>query len=468
METNKEKFLKNPIVHPKTNDPVEIGSKTYIKLTDRYGYPKIKSPITGSKIAIGKITYNKLIKDGMTQDYLLSLLNINENKNLNDNVININNDMAQILPNDLLYEISKHMLINELLKLCIINKQFNQICENNRNLSIYRNAIKHKTLACGYSNTFLIKNNKLYGIGSNAHGQIGTGFQSKGSGISLKEMIVPNNYIPLSVACGNNHTLVITTGGLYGCGWNTSGQLTGYERHYLSLTKIETPGKVLSIACSENTSYIITTEGLYYTGHLVNNVHEFKKLDIDNPVMVTCSNTHTAVITADGVYWFGHMPQDGKLYLKQLININNVLNVACGSGYTIILTTHGLYGIGQNSFGQLGIGNRSNYESNPVLIPINDVKYISCQYLTTFILTMDGSVYTCGINPRITIDETYYLLLPTKTSLTGVVNIVSSHEHTIFQKEDGSYCGVGSDYHHQQGKSSNNGVIRKDLFIVNK
>jgi hypothetical protein len=81
-------------------------------------------------------------------------------------------------------------------------------------------------------------------------------------------------------------------------------------------------------------------------------------------------------------------------------------------------------------------------------------------------LMMDGTVYTCGQNPNITKDKYYYLLLPTQTSLTNVKNIVSSHEHTIFQKEDGSYDGIGSDYHHQIGKHSNKkGILKNNLFL---
>jgi hypothetical protein len=50
-------------------------------LTKRYGYPKIKSPVSGSKIAVGKVTYYKLIKEGMSENYLLSLLHINDVNN---------------------------------------------------------------------------------------------------------------------------------------------------------------------------------------------------------------------------------------------------------------------------------------------------------------------------------------------------------------------------------------------------
>lgn len=393
----------------------------------------------------------------MSQDDLLSLLNP-------DIIQDIPKTELKPMPNDILYEISTHLSISELLSFCMINKQFNTFCLKNENLNILRQNIGYKTLACGYNNTVFIKNDKLYGIGSNAHGQIGIGVQSKGYGISLKEMDVPDT--PLSVSCGSYHTAVLTTGGLYVCGRNHCGQLTGYERHYLTLTKIETPGKVLSVSCQDDTTYIITTKGLYYTGRLVNNKHEFTRIDIKNPLMVSCSNSHVAVMTAEGVHLIGYHKQDGQ-YREEFIPIDNVLDVSCGTGYTLILSISGLYGIGNNSYGQLGIGIKSDYESL-TLIPIDNVKHMSCQYLTSFILLTDGTVYQCGENKqKLTTSKDYYITLPTKTLLTDVINVVSSHEHTIFLK-DGSYHGVGSDYHHQIGKhtSKDRDVLRSNLYQV--
>lgn len=169
--TRKQRFLHNPTIHPKTNKTITIGDVTYHKLAKKYGYPKIKSPVTQAKIAIGKGTYNKLIKEGMSEAYLLSLLNptIEQSTQSTNELIN--------LPNDMYYEIMKHLKTHELLNLCKTNKNLNQYCKN-KNLNILIDNMKRK-VACGYSNTFIIKDSKLYGIGSNSHGQIGIGVQSK-------------------------------------------------------------------------------------------------------------------------------------------------------------------------------------------------------------------------------------------------------------------------------------------------
>lgn len=464
MESNKQKFLKNPTVNPKNNKPIKIGDKTYNQLTEKYGYPKFKSPVTGSKIAVGKITYNNLIKNGMSEDYLLSLLNedikINDINNRQHKIDDkeINNDINISLPSDMYGEMIKHMKTIDLLQFCLVNKQINQLCTFNQNLNILRKTLGYKTLACGYANTFIIKNDKLYGIGANNHGQIGIGVQSKGYGIAMKEMNIPSNHKPLSVACGHHHMVVLTTGGLYGAGRNHHSQLTGTERHFLTLTKLKTPGKVLSIACSDETTYIITDEGLFYVGQNIasfdEKVYKFTKMEINDPLNVVCSNTHTTVLTKNGVYWFGRMRRDGQVYSPELINISNdILHISNGTGYTMILTTDGLYGVGANHSGQLGIGYKSDFENNPVLVPIDNVVQTSCQFDTTFMLKSDGNVYMAGENRYNSSVGGYYILLPTKMNLDHITNIVSSHEHTIFQEGE-LYHGYGSSYHNQLGTGS--------------
>lgn len=290
-------------------------------------------------------------------------------------------------------------------------------------------------------------------------------------------MIIPHK--PLSVSCGKDYTLVLTTGGLYGCGRNHHGQLTGQEKHYLTLTKINIPVKngsiqkesipyeVISIACTDRTSYIITTEGLYYAGYNQidgKNVDQFTKM-MDNVIMISCSDSHTTVLTTEGLYWFGNMRGDARPQPPQYVNIddiNDILDINCGTNYTMVLTTTGLYGFGANYNGQLGVGMVSSYEEKPLLCNISNVKHVSCRFDTTFILTNDGSVYVCGTNNLIKKRE-YRLVNPTPLALTNITNIVSSHEHTIFVEKD-KYHGYGSNYHNQLSYAAKTG-ISKNLFF---
>ncbi len=74
METDKQKFHKNPNVNPETGKFIKIGGQTYQKLNKKYGVPQIKSPKTGKSIAVGKIAYQKLLSEGYTEKELLNIL----------------------------------------------------------------------------------------------------------------------------------------------------------------------------------------------------------------------------------------------------------------------------------------------------------------------------------------------------------------------------------------------------------
>ena len=77
----KEQFKMLPTINPKTGEEVQIGSKEYYVLVHKYGKPnKIKSPESHKMISVGKIAYNKLIKQGYTDKNLLL------NEPLNNNI----------------------------------------------------------------------------------------------------------------------------------------------------------------------------------------------------------------------------------------------------------------------------------------------------------------------------------------------------------------------------------------------
>nr|KAF6436324.1 retinitis pigmentosa GTPase regulator [Rousettus aegyptiacus] len=80
-------------------------------------------------------------------------------------------------------------------------------------------------LACGDEHTAIITgNNKLYMFGSNNWGQLGLGSRSTVSKPTCVKALKPEKV--KFAACGRNHTLVLTEGGkVYAAGGNNEGQL---------------------------------------------------------------------------------------------------------------------------------------------------------------------------------------------------------------------------------------------------
>ena len=81
-----------------------------------------------------------------------------------------------------------------------------------------------------------------------------------------------------------------------------------------------------------------------------------------------------------------------------------IVSIKCGGTHTMFLTNNGkVYGCGNNTNGELGLGNMEIGPLTPTLVdtsPINTLKIsaIACGVNHTIFLTNDGKVYGCGIN----------------------------------------------------------------------
>ena len=77
--------------------------------------------------------------------------------------------------------------------------------------------------ACGQNfSIFYTENNELYAVGSNADGRCGISHNGGSATPTLAEF--PKTKVIKSIACGNNHSLVLTTEGhVYSTGMNDQG-----------------------------------------------------------------------------------------------------------------------------------------------------------------------------------------------------------------------------------------------------
>lgn len=134
---------------------------------------------------------------------------------------------------------------------------------------------------------------------------------------------------------------------------------------------------------------------------------------------VTCGAGHTLVLMENGsVYGFG-MNAQGQLGLGRDDDDSRVIvepvRVPCfdetskmctaistGIGHSCFLMNDGtIMGTGMNSFGQLGLGDRSaRFAPEQVAFDFDksDVKHISCGGGHTLVCTAQGNIFTCGSN----------------------------------------------------------------------
>ncbi|XP_027024441.1 retinitis pigmentosa GTPase regulator b isoform X2 [Tachysurus fulvidraco] len=254
-------------------------------------------------------------------------------------------------------------------------------------------------LACGDEHTSLItENGKLFMFGSNNWGQLGLGEKiSVNKPTCVKAL--KSEKVKL-VACGRTHTLVYTSSSnLYAAGGNNEGQLglgDFVDRTSFQLVEFFTKrGPIKMLAAGSNTSAAITQDGALFT---------FGERDGGKLGLSTSQAPNHRV------------PQ-------QVEGISDpVLQVACGGGHTLALTEKNLYSFGLGQFGQLGHGTFTFESRLPKEVEHfrkGRVKHIACGENHSAVLTGCGSKPSAGIQVFGRSLETLWFLLAFGTSMMG-------------------------------------------------
>ncbi|XP_050667406.1 probable E3 ubiquitin-protein ligase HERC4 isoform X2 [Leptidea sinapis] len=129
-----------------------------------------------------------------------------------------------------------------------------------------RNVIQ---IACGsYHSIALTNNGELYAWGANSYGQCGLGTVSKKE--TTPKQITSLIGVPIAfVACGSNHTFVLSkSGAVFGFGKNSHGQLGLQDREsrcYPTHLKTLRSVKVCHISCGDDFTAFLTLDGGVFT-----------------------------------------------------------------------------------------------------------------------------------------------------------------------------------------------------------
>ncbi|KAF7994791.1 hypothetical protein HCN44_004263 [Aphidius gifuensis] len=124
-------------------------------------------------------------------------------------------------------------------------------------------------ISCGLKHVIALTNNsELYAWGSNSDGQLGLG--SNISSTSKPILISTLSSVPISfITCGGYHTIVVTkSGGIYGWGRNTFGQIgVNNTTNVLLPCQLRTlrNTRVRYVSCGENFTAFLTIDGGVFT-----------------------------------------------------------------------------------------------------------------------------------------------------------------------------------------------------------
>jgi len=330
-------------------------------------------------------------------------------------------------------------------------------------------------VSCGAVHTIvLMTDGSAYGCGYNGEGQLGDGTTTDRS--TLTPMTNTTGKTPLLVSCGDNHTIVLMTdGSIYGCGYNSNGQLgdgTTTDKSTLTPMTNNTGKTPKSVTCGGSHTIVLMTDGSLYgcgnnfygqldDGTLVDKstLTPMTNTTGKTPVLVSCGGNYTIVLMTDGSIYgcgynaFGQLGIYDKSTLTQMTNTTGKtpVLVSCGGNYTIVLMTDGsIYGCGYNAFGQLGDGTNVNKSTlTPMTIPTGKTPVlVSCSNYTIVLMT-DGSIYGCGNNFYGQLGDgttTNRTTLTQMTNTTGKTpkSVSCGGYHTIVLMTDGSVYGCGN------------------------
>lgn len=184
--------------------------------------------------------------------------------------------------------------------------------------------------------------------------------------------LIETHYLPevtSVLACGKQHTAVITQDGLLVKGSNFYGQLglseqeTPIDRWYDSpLTD------VISVWSGAYHTMILKVDGLYACGN-----NEFGALGLESRLLVR------------------------RIFEPKKVNLPQVLSVGCGLHHTLFITVDGLFGTGRNTNGQLGTPAASRVYV-PLRVDIEEpASAVACGEHYSLVLSETGNVYHSGL-----------------------------------------------------------------------
>lgn len=262
-----------------------------------------------------------------------------------------------------------------------------------------------KNADVGLNNIYFIDNrNRLYGLGSNSHGQLGR--DNFGGNFDAPKYIDSD---VTSVSAGKNYLMYIKNDfTLWGLGENFHLQIhPEFVSEFIYPQKAGE--KIKKVICSNYFTLFIDTENnLFGMGSNHNNRFGVKDMNGINSIE--------------------------KPYLIK----ENIEDFAIGEDFLLLLDNKGvLFGSGINSNGQLNSKPSEYYYREPIgpKIITKNVRKIAAGKAHSLILKIDGSLWSCGSNSSGQLgDGTFYQSNELIKINSKVRDIFSSSEHSLILK----------------------------------
>ncbi|EKX40966.1 hypothetical protein GUITHDRAFT_46944, partial [Guillardia theta CCMP2712] len=312
----------------------------------------------------------------------------------------------------------------------------------------------------------------VYSWGKNKYGQLGLGHTNNvplPTGIlSLSDPLNRKNV--RSIGAGKSHSAVIAEDGdvyTWGRGWE--GQLghdvvTEIELEPHIVPKMENRGSS-AVACGRNHTVVVTDNGLIYTwgenkagqlgtGDLKSSnspVLIDSALNLPSVLSIACGEFHTVAICIEGTIWSWGRNQCGQLghgntktcyFPTQVVGMAKkiCIRAACGGQHTLVLTdANKIYAWGSNAYGQLGLNRSDKAVLQPDIVDHlrrSGACHVLCGYSHSMALMKNEQIYTWGRNDCGQLGLGHYTHSPVPELVTAlrsvrVQQIACGYDHCV-------------------------------------
>jgi alpha-tubulin suppressor-like RCC1 family protein len=287
-------------------------------------------------------------------------------------------------------------------------------------------------VASSHYHTLVYRKGTLYGSGRNQEGQLGLGHKNNQTAPQVIRLPNQDEEEVISIVAGEDHTIVSCTNSLYSFGDNTFGQLglgkVSSSRTEVTPQRINLPpaqhiaaGHAHTIVSCSNQLYGFgsNTQGELGLGDKINKTPLPLRIILPEEgkiKSIAAGNNHTLVLYENGQLWGFGDNSEGELGLGDisaqrtprriiLPKGETVMSIATGRRHTLALCKNSenstiLYGFGVNSEGQLGLGHTVGQKTpQPIPLPKEEqAAFIAAALSHSFVLCKSGTLYAFGDN----------------------------------------------------------------------
>ncbi|MBS4032110.1 MAG: hypothetical protein KGZ63_11930 [Clostridiales bacterium] len=148
--------------------------------------------------------------------------------------------------------------------------------------------------------------------------------------------------------------------------------------------------------------------------------------------------------------------------------VSDVKQVAASNNHTLILLNDGtVLAAGRNDFGQLGMGDFSDRNTFTQIPNLSNIKQVSVGAFHSLVLTEDGFVYVWGYNGYGALglgDKTNRNTPTLNFDLADIAQIVAGQQHSLALTNSGTVYSWGSNFHGQLGTGNTKDKLTPTLI----